>query len=152
VRPLSGLALLLVLALCGCAPGTPHEDSWRYDATRAVGDVASAVQTAQLALEQSRRDHLPHAYLQTVLVDAEKNGGMAAQKITSVQPPDVEIRRAGDVGDRLDQANGLLTDARIAVVAHDTGQYADLAAQLRKVAGNLQTLEAALEHPPEEAQ
>jgi hypothetical protein len=151
VKLLSGLALVLTLALCGCAPGTPDEDSWRFDATRAVGDVASAVQTAQLALDQARHDRVPHAYLQTVLVDAEKNGGMAAQKITSVQPPDVEIRRSSDVGDRLDQANGLLTDARIAVVAHDTGQYADLVGQLKKTAADLQSLEAALEHPPEEA-
>jgi hypothetical protein len=145
------VVLILALALCGCAPGTPDEDSWRYDATRAVGDVASAVQTAQLALDQSRQNRLPHAYLQTLLVDAEKNGGLAAQKISSVQPPHVEVRRAGDVRDRLDQANGLLTDARIAVVAHDTGQYADLAARLEKVAGDLQSLEAALEHPPAEA-
>jgi hypothetical protein len=152
VKGVSGLAVLaLLVAVTGCAPGTPDEDSWRDDATRAVGDVASAVQTARLALEQSQKDRLHHAYLQTVLVDAERNGGMAAEKLSSVQPPDVERRRSSDVTDRLDQATGLLTDARIAVVADDTGEYADLVTQLTKTADDLQSLEAALEHPPEEA-
>jgi hypothetical protein len=141
----------LVLAVAACAPGTPDEDSWRDDATRSVGDVASAVQTARLALEQSGRGRLPDAYLQTVLVDAERTGGMAAEKLSSVQPPDVERRRSGDVLDRLDQATGLLTEARIAVVAHDTGEFADLAHRLHTTATDLHSLEAALEHPPEEA-
>ncbi len=135
----------------GCAPGTPDEDSWRTDATRAVGDVASAVQTAQLAIEQSQDDRLHHAYLQTVLVDAERTGGIAAQGLSSVQPPDVERQRASDVDDQLDHATGLLQDARIAVVAHDTGKYADLARQLERAATGLQDLEADLEHPPRNA-
>jgi hypothetical protein len=141
----------LLFTLTGCAPGTPDEDSWRDDATRAVGDVVSAVQTAQLALTQSREDHVHHAYLQNLLVDAERIGGMAAQKLSSVQPPDVEHRRSSDVTDRLDQATGLLTDARIAVVAHDTGEYDDLVAQLKNTADDLMALETALEHPPAEA-
>ena len=137
--------------LVGCAPGTPDEDSWRGDATRAVGDVAGAVQTAQLALAESQEDHLHHAYLQAVLVDAERNGGKAAQTLSAVQPPDVERRRSADVTDQLEQATGLLTDARIAVVAHDTAEYGDLVTELRRTAEELQRLEATLEHPPAEA-
>ncbi len=133
--------------LVGCAPGTPDEDSWRGDATRAVGDVAGAVQTARLALAESQEDHLPHAYLQAVLVDAERNGGKAAQTLSSVQPPDPERRRSADVTDRLDRATGLLTEARIAVVAHDTDEYGDLVAELRNTARDLVALEAELEHP-----
>ena len=96
-----GTAAVLLLAMVGCAPGTPDEDSWRADATRAVGDVASAVQTAQLALAQSEAGHLSHAYLQSVLVDAERTGGMAAQTLSSVQPPDGERERSSDVLDTL---------------------------------------------------
>ena len=66
------------------------------DATRAVGDVASAVQTAQLALAESQSDHLPHAYLQSVLVDAERISGMAAQTLSSVQPPELERQRSSE--------------------------------------------------------
>jgi hypothetical protein len=145
------VALLAVLLLAGCAPGTPDEDSWRDDATRAVGDVASAVQTARLALAESREGHLHHAYLQAMLLDAERTGGMAAQTLASVQPPDVERGRSSDVTDQLDQATGLLTDARIAVVAHDTGEYAALVRDLERTAQELADLETTLEHPPRDA-
>ncbi len=145
------LAAALLLGLTGCAPGTPDEDSWRYDARRAVGDVVSAVQTARLVLTQSEEGRVHHAYLQSVLVDAERLGGLAAETLSSVQPPDVEKRRSSDVDDRLDQATGLLTDARIAVVAHDTDEYADLVTQLERTADELLDLESALEHPPVEA-
>ena len=141
-------AVVLLLTLVGCAPGTPDADSWRSDAARAVGDVASAVQTAQLALAESQSGHLPHAYLQSVLVDAERTGGMAAQTLSSLQPPDGERQRSSDVLDALDEATGLVIDARIAVVAGDSEQYADLVTDLRRTAEDLQHLESTLEYPP----
>jgi hypothetical protein len=144
-------AVVLVALLTGCAPGTPDEDSWRRDATRAVGDVASAVQTARLSLTTARADKVPHPYLQTVLVDAERISGMATEKLSSVQPPQVEVRRSAEVTDRLDQATGLLTDARIAVVAGHTDEYPDLIVRLGRTADELAGLDAALAHPPTEA-
>jgi hypothetical protein len=145
------LAATVLLTLTACAPGTPDEDSWRGDATRAVGDVASAVQTARLGLTLARRDRMPHAYLQTVVVEAETNGGKSAEKLSAVQPPDVERRRASDVSDLLQRATDLLTETRIAVVDGDEAAYADLAGPLAKVADDLSTLEDALAHPPLEA-
>jgi hypothetical protein len=143
----SAATAVLLMALVGCAPGTPDDDSWRDDATRAVGDVLSAVQTARLGIEQAQDDRVPDAYLQTVLVDAERTGGMAASTLSSVQPPDSERRRSSDVTDRLDRATGLLSDARIAVVARDTHEYGDLVAELRNTAHDLVALEVELEHP-----
>jgi hypothetical protein len=140
-------AVVLLLALLGCAPSTPDDDAWRGDATRAVGDVTSAVQTAQLALSESQSGHLPHAYLQSVLVDAERTGGMAAQALSSVQPPPAERQRSSDVLDILDEATGLVTDARIAVVAGDSEQYDELVSDLRRTAADLQHLESTLERP-----
>ena len=147
----AALVAALILAVTGCAPGTPDEDSWRYDARRAVGDVVSAVQTARLVLMQSQEGRVHHAYLQNVLVDAERTGGLAAETLSSVQPPEVEHRRSSDVNDQLEKATGLLTDARIAAVAHHTGEYADLVSQLEQEAEDLLELESTLEHPPEEA-
>ena len=109
--------------------------------------MTSAVQTAQLALSESQSGHLPHAYLQSVLVDAERTGGMAAQALSSVQPPPAEMQRSSDVLDALDEATGLVTDARIAVVAGDSEQYAGLVTDLRRTAADLQHLESTLEHP-----
>jgi hypothetical protein len=149
LRLATGAAILV--ALTACAPGTPDEDSWRGDATRAVGDVASAVQTARLGLSLARRDRVPHAYLQTVVVEAETNGGLSAEKLSAVQPPPVERRRASDVSDLLQQAIDLLTETRIAVVDGDEALYADLAGRLATAADDLGTLEDALDHPPSEA-
>jgi hypothetical protein len=143
--------MVVAVAMTACAPGTPDEDSWRGDATRAVGDVASAVQTVRLSLSLARHDRIPHAYLQTVLVDAETNAGKSAQKLSAVQPPDVERQRASDVNDALEQATGLLTDARIAVVADQPDQYAQLERQLTKINHDLTGIEGGLEHPPEGA-
>ncbi len=140
-----------LLALTACAPGTPDEDSWRGDATRAVGDVTSAVQTARLGLSLARRHRLPHAYLQTVVVEAETNGGMSAEKLSAVQPPAVERRRASDASDLLQRATDLLTETRIAVVDGDEPAYAALAARLERAADDLGTLKDALAHPPSEA-
>jgi hypothetical protein len=83
-----------------------------------------------------------------VLVDAERTGGMAAQALSSVQPPDAERQRSSDVLDAIDEATGLVTDARIAVVADDSEQYADLVTDLRRTAEDLQHLGSTLEHPP----
>jgi hypothetical protein len=128
----------------GCAPGTPDEDSWRGDANRAVGDVASAVQTVRLGLTQAGHDRVPHAYLQTVLVEAETNGGLSAQKLSAVQPPVGERRRASDVSDTLQKATDLLTEARIAVVDGDEAAYARLVDALASSAARLADLEDAL--------
>jgi hypothetical protein len=148
---LAALVATLLLAVTGCAPGTPDEDSWRYDARRAVGDVVSSVQTARLVLTQSQEGRVHHAYLQNVLVDSERTGGLAAETLSSVQPPDVERQRSSDVNDQLEMATGLLTDARIAAVAHDTGEYAGLVTELEQTAKDLLDLESALEHPPGDA-
>ncbi len=142
------MVVALALLTVGCAPGTPDEDSWRGDATRAVGDVASAAQSARLALSLARRDRVPHTYLQTVLVDAERTAGSAAQKLSAVQPPDVERPRASDVDDELDQVVGTITEARIAVVSGDTGEYADLVTRLARMVDDLSGLETDLGHPP----
>jgi hypothetical protein len=154
--PARRLAALVAIALVsavvtGCAPGTPDEDSWRGDATRAVGDVASAAQSARLGLSLARRDRLPHTYVQTVMVDAERTAGMSAQTLSAEQPPDVELPRAAQVNDRLAQVVGVITEARIAVVAGDSGEFADLEQKLSTMADDLSGLEGALSQPPAEA-
>jgi hypothetical protein len=86
-----------------------------------------------------------------VVVEAETNAGKSAEKLSAVQPPAVERRRATDVSDELQKATDLLTATRIAVVDGDEDRYADLASQLAHVAEDLSTLEDALVHPPSEA-
>jgi hypothetical protein len=132
----------------GCAPGTPDGDSWRIDAQRAVSDASSAVQTAELALRQHERGRVFDRYLQTVLVDAEKGVGKASEAIGSRQPPRAERERYDALTGQLDEAAGLVSTARIAVVDGETDRYDALAERLASAADALQDLEDDLQHPP----
>jgi hypothetical protein len=132
----------------GCAPGTPDGDSWRIDAQRSVSDASSAVQTAELALRQHGRGRVFDRYLQTVLVDAEKGVGKAGDAIGSKQPPRAERERYDAVTGQIDEAAGLVSTARIAVVDRETDRYAALADRLAAAADALQKLEDELQHPP----
>jgi hypothetical protein len=143
----AGFVLLALTA--GCAPGTPDGDSWRIDAQRAVGDASSAVQTAELALRQNRRGRVFDHYLQTVLVESEKAVGKAGDAIGSRQPPAAERERYDTVTGQIDEAAGLVSTARIAVVDRESDRYSALADRLSQAADALQKLEDDLEHPPE---
>jgi exonuclease VII small subunit len=137
--------------LTACAPGTPDDDSWRIDAERSVTNAASAVHTAELALRLHQDGRIFDRYLQTVLVEAEKDVGKASQTIGSKQPPRAERERYATVTGQLDEAAGLVSTARIAVVDRQTDRYEGLADRLNEAARALQKLEDDLDHPPEPA-
>ena len=145
-------ACFFAIALLGtgaaCAPGTPDGDSWRIDAQRAVSDASSAVQSAELALRQKVRGRVFDRYLQTVLVDAEKAVGKAGDSIGSRQPPPAEQERYQIVTGQIDEAAGLVSTARIAVVDRETDRYDALADRLSQAGDALLKLEDDLEHPP----
>jgi hypothetical protein len=135
----------------GCAPGTPDGDSWRIDAQRAVSDASSAVLTAELALRQHEHGRVFDRYLQTVLVDAEEGVSKAGDAIGSKQPPRRERERYDAVTGQIDEAAGLVSTARIAVVDRETDRYVALADRLASAAAALQKLEDDLQHPPVDA-
>jgi hypothetical protein len=142
-------ALVVTLQVAaGCAPGTPDGDSWRIDAQRSVSDAASAVHTAELALQMHADDRVFDDYLQTVLVDAETSIGAAGNSIGSEQPPRAERDRYDTVTGQIDAAADLVTTTRIAVVDGETDRYDALAERLADAASALSRLEDDLQHPP----
>lgn len=144
------LGVLLLLVVTACAPRTPDQAEWRAHAVLAASDVRSGVQVARVALQQSADDHIFDSYLQVVAVDAEGTAGSAADTFAGFQPPRAERQRYDAVTGQLDAAAGLLSEVRIAVVAGNEGQYADLAVELHDAARSLEQLELDLRHPPEE--
>jgi hypothetical protein len=142
---------VVAVASMGCAPGTPDGDSWRIDAQRAVSDASSAVLTAELALRQHEHGRVFDRYLQTVLVDAEEGVSKAGDAIGSKQPPRRERERYDAVTGQIDEAAGLVSTARIAVVDRETDRYVALADRLASAAAALQKLEDDLQHPPVDA-
>jgi hypothetical protein len=144
------VALLVVTLAAACAPRTPDEDSWREDALLALSDVRSSVQAVRVALQQSDEGRLFDSYLQTVTVDSEETAGGSAQKFGGFQPPRAERERYDAVSGQLDAAVSLLSEVRIAVVAHNEGQFAELTAQLLDAVHALDRLDQDLRHPPDD--
>lgn len=130
------------------APGTPDHDSWRIDAIRAVGNVDSAVATMTLSLQHE--GDLFARYLRTVAVQQEQNAGKEAQNLSSLQPPDQDLKRASQVTSALDDAQTLLTNVRTAVVRGDTASYAALVHNLQRTDDTLSRIEDALRAVPDE--
>ena len=129
-RRVAAIAVGLCIALTGaCAPATPDAASWRSDAARSLADGASSVRTAELALRVHHRGRMFHAYLQTVLVDAEEGVGSASQMVATTQPPTVERERYDRVTGELEDASGLVAAAL--VLGHS---LAIQRARLRRVA------------------
>jgi hypothetical protein len=144
-----GTALLICSVLvAGCAPGTPDGDSWRIDAQRAVADAASAVHAAELALRLDVDDRVFDHYLQTVVVEAEDALGTAGDSIGSKQPPQAERERYDTVTGQIDEAAGLVSTVRIAVVDREEERYDALADRLADAETALLQLEDELQHPP----
>ena len=140
--------MVMALAASACAPGTPDKDSWRVDALRSIGDVSSSVSSVQLALQHHDRIFGP--YLQTVTVQAEDNAGKATTKLSAVQAPGPYLDRADTVTSALDDADSLLTDARIAVVRRDSATYAALIHRLSTTADRLSRLEDRIRALPDD--
>ena len=148
---IAAIALLVAVMTTGCAPGTPDGDSWRIDAQRSVSDAASAVHTAELALRLREDDRIFDRYLQTVVVEAEQAVGAAGDAIGGTQPPRTERERYQTVTGQIDEAAGLVSTTRIAVVDREQERYGALADRLEEAAAALQRLEDDLQHPPARA-
>jgi uncharacterized protein YegP (UPF0339 family) len=87
-------AVALLVAVAGCAPGTPDHQSWRDDVVRVTEDVGSAVSTLQLALQHRGDQFGP--YLQTVAVDAVTQRFAACVRLPRLSLPPYWLCRWSD--------------------------------------------------------
>ena len=127
--------MLLVGACTGPVRSSPVYES---KAGQTAEVVASATQTALLAVEAARDDKAYGRYLTQVLVEAEEDAGSAQGIFDGIQPPD---DRADELRARLDdlltEATGALTDLRIAARRGRFAELPELARPLPEVAAKL---------------
>jgi hypothetical protein len=120
----SWLAILLLLG--ACTGPVRSVNVYESKAGQTAETVASAVQTAVLAVEAAEGDKAFGRYLTQTLVEAEEDANAAQGTFDAIQPPD---RRADELRDRLDEllgeATGTLAELRIAA---RRGRLADLPA------------------------
>jgi hypothetical protein len=128
-------ATLLVGACTGPVRSSPVYES---KAGQTAEVVASAVQTALLAVDAAKDDKAYGRYLTQVLVEAEEDAGSAQGTFDGIQPPD---DRADELRARLDDllsdATGTLTDLRIAARRGRFAELPELARPLPELADKL---------------
>jgi hypothetical protein len=134
-RSLVVAVMLLVGACTGPVRSSPVYES---KAGQTAEVVASATQTALLAVDAARDDKAYGRYLTQVLVEAEEDAGSAQGTFDSIQPPD---DRADELRARLDdlltEATGTLTELRIAARRGRFAELPELARPLPEVAAEL---------------
>lgn len=146
-RVLGALALVLLLAVAGCAPRTPDAESWTDQALQALDDVGSEVATATLVLRQERGGRATAELTQTVVLESEEAAGTTADGFASAQPPPGQDEEYARVTTALSDAVDLLSEVRIAVVREDTDRYAALVERLVKAGRDLDATARAVQRP-----
>ena len=135
-RPWVVLGLVLVVAACtGPVRSFPVYESKAGDTAEVV---ASAVETARLAVDAARDNKAHGRYLTQVLVEAEEDAGSAQGTFDGIQPPD---QRADQLRSRLDalltEATGTLAELRVAARRGRFAELPELAEPLPGVAAKL---------------
>jgi hypothetical protein len=132
----SWLAVLLLLGACTGPVGSTNVYESKAGATAET--VASAVETARLAVDAAGQDKAFGRYLAQLLAEAERDATSAQGTFDAIQPPD---GHADELRDQLDgllgQATDTLAELRIAARRGQTGELAEPAAPLAGLAERL---------------
>jgi hypothetical protein len=132
--------LAIVLLLGACTGPVRSTSVYESKAGATAETVASAVETARLAVDAAGQDKAFGRYLAQVLAEAEEDADAAQGTFDAIQPPD---GRADELRDHLDEllsrASDTLTELRIAARRGDTAELAGPAAALAELADRLHT-------------
>ena len=133
------LALLAALSVTGCVqPVSPARTYEEYEskARDTAETTLGSVQTVRLASDTE--DDLIPPYASVLIADAEGDAAGAQSTFEGVQPPGATADRLREeLGPLLDEAVGLLADARITARRADLDGLHELDDQLQRVAGRL---------------
>jgi hypothetical protein len=127
-----------MLLVGGCTGPVRSSPVYESKAGQTAEVVASAVQTALLAVDAAEDGKAYGRYLTQVLVEAEEDAGAAQGTFDGIQPPD---DRADELRARLDEllgdATDTLADLRIAARRGRFAELPELARPLPEVAAKL---------------
>lgn len=130
---MAATAVAALLTACGA----PTPAAFLEQSDRALEDATSAVATTGVALDQLRLRRLPRPYGTVVLTEQEESLGSTQQSYAATQPPASEQAVYDSTTDLLEEASGLVTEARIAVRRGRHGSYAQIRSDLAEVGSQI---------------
>lgn len=105
--------LSLVTAFAGCSlVDEPDAAAWDEHASRALGDAASEVGTARIALETAAKERAWASYTTVLVAQAEEAVATVADDLAVVQVPPSREQRAGEVDSLIEDAVEAVREAR----------------------------------------
>ena len=125
---LAGCAAATVLS--GCVPAEPSAPDWRSQASQALEDTGSEVESVALVLRLQSDDRLPGRAARVAAVESEEAVSSAEQTLSTLQPPPGTERADARTSPLMTRAADLVRQARIALTAGDTASYDDLRSRL----------------------
>ena len=131
-------AVAAVLVLSSCVGPVRSFDAYEGKAADTADSVASAVETARLAVEIAAGGRAFATDLSVVLAEAERDARGTFDIFASIQPPDA--RSAGlrtQLLDLVERTEAVLADLRIAVRWGDLDRLADIGRPLASLGGEL---------------
>jgi hypothetical protein len=131
-------AVAAVLVLCSCVGPARSFDAYGGKAADTADSVASAVETARLAVEVAAAGRAFAPDLSVVLGEAERDARGSLDIFASIQPPDArsaELR--AQLLDLIERAETILSNLRIAARWGDLDRLPDIGHPLASLGGEL---------------
>ena len=131
-------ALTVVLVLSSCVGPVRSFDAYEGKAADTADSVASAVETARLAVELAAQGRAFATDLSVVLTEAERDTRGSSDIFASIQPPDpssAQLRT--QLLDLIQRAESVLSDLRIAVRWGDLDLLPEIGRPLGSLGGEL---------------
>jgi hypothetical protein len=131
-------ALAAVLVLCSCVGPARSFDAFEGKAADTADSVASAVETARLAVEVAAQGRVFAQDLSVVLAEAERDARGSLDIFASIQPPDPRSARLRtQLLDLIERAEAVLSNLRIAVRWGDLDRLPDIGRPLGSLGSEL---------------
>ncbi len=128
----------MLFLLVACVAPARSYDAYEGKAADTAASVASAIETARLAVSIAQEGRAFAPYLSVVLAEAEQGAGGSGDIFATIQPPDEgSARLRGELLTLVTRAESVLADLRIAVRWGELDLLSQLARPLRALGDQL---------------
>jgi hypothetical protein len=126
--------------MAGCLAPALDSSDYRFKASRTAEEVASALQTAGLAVNSAERHELPLPPIEVAVHDAEDQIGASTGSFKIVKPPNEPMESLReDTLDLVEQAEDAVSEARIALQQLDLPAAVEALSDAQELAEELES-------------